>query len=508
MRTKLFDFILKYITLPTLVLAGLLIVSAIVLWMMEISLLYPGPSLIMAMLAVVIGFVGGIAGLKREEQGIEKQKSLPCVTGLEILVNRWQKFMGELNEDDSAAIYNQLFTAQQAFAEKDLSKIAFKKAYSGNKPKGGAFLVQPENRPVQVLKFDRLENIRNEWICFNQYVKGRFDGFVPGEPITYWPPQSEWDRITGNEYGAIVYQLATLGSEPQTLGEYYAKKDFSSVEEVLKKVLEVMDKHWWKYPIQRQEDSRDLNYEYKRLRERQKLSLMEDGLRETLAKTDKLEFSTDQQHFYLKDDPQKTQYRNPLVWVKDNFDRICGLLDTPNTRRDSIVHGDFHAGNILVEEDRGQPRIWLIDFPHTHVGPTVQDIARLEADIKFGLLQEDSLEKLEVTDIPQFEESLLPVPKENRPYLADLIPNQWPGSLQENSQLKKAWHAVNLLRRETRIDPERNYMAGDDARPYYLALLHATLPTLYYRDRSPWQKLYAFISAALLCERLGKLKLD
>ncbi len=36
--------------------------------------------------------------------------------------------------------------------------------------------------------------------------------------------------------------------------------------------------------------------------------------------------------------------------------------------------------------------------------------------------------------------------------------------------------------------------------PYYLALLHATLPMVAYRDRSPQQRLYALIAAALLCE--------
>ncbi len=68
---------------------------------------------------------------------------------------------------------------------------------------------------------------------------------------------------------------------------------------------------------------------------------------------------------------------------------------------------------------------------------------------------------------------------------------------QTNAQLIKTHQTVCLLRKEA-----CTHMAGNDARPYYLALLHATLPVLYYRDRTPRQKLYAFLSAALLCERL------
>jgi hypothetical protein len=203
----------------------------------------------------------------------------------------------------------------------------------------------------------------------------------------------------------------------------------------------------------------------------------------------------DQEYVNLDHD---LRLRNPLNWVRDIFEKNqLGAWTTQDIlRRDSIVHGDLHAGNILISQDPGgTPRVWVIDFPHTHVGPTVQDVARLEADIKFGWLPDDSLGHLSRGDMWRFEASLLPQSDRFPPPMEALTP----GPIEPaDQQLHKAYHSVCLLRNEA-----RKYMSGDDARPYYLALLHATLPVLYYRDRTPQQKLYAFLSGGLLCERLG-----
>jgi hypothetical protein len=164
------------------------------------------------------------------------------------------------------------------------------------------------------------------------------------------------------------------------------------------------------------------------------------------------------------------------------------------------VHGDFHAGNILIEA-RNDPIIWLIDFPHTHIGPTIQDIARLEADIKFSLFYKEFLLDKQVFDaILDFEDYLLGQSSRESLDLSgrsQLITNNI--SERVKQELDRVWQSLTVLRSPVR---KKNLIPSDPS-PYYLALLHATLPVLYFSDRSPEQKLYAFISAALLCERLG-----
>jgi hypothetical protein len=125
----------------------------------------------------------------------------------------------------------------------------------------------------------------------------------------------------------------------------------------------------------------------------------------------------------------------------------------------------------------------------------------LEADIKFSLFPEKFLwDKQAFEAILTFENRILG--KGTRQSLdlseSEKLLFQEEGMAELEAELNKVWQVLTVLRQPVRD----NYLPGGYARPYYLALLHATLPMLYYRDRSPWQKLYAFISAALLCERL------
>jgi hypothetical protein len=496
-RTKAVDLIQNPIRCGSLAVSILLGLGAMMLGAREVSYVYPGPAIAVGGVAVVALVVGWVIGdLWHIHHG-----SPARVLGLELLVNRWQEF--EPKERDSVILYQQIATALSMadLAYKRFDEIRFVKVFPGTKVRSGAFLIQPGNDRSLVLKFDSVENIRKEGSRYKHCVATRL-GQTPGEP---WVPPQRYGRIEDRDWGAIAYNLIGANrndlDQLQTFGEYFAAHDsLQQIENTLNHIFEALEP-WWKNVWTKMDDCSQWRHdtlygEYDRLKRRR--DQMEEGIAQVgqaLQIETLQDASTNSRYVSLGDG---LRLRNPINWIRGVFEakRLDEWTTQDSLRRDSIVHGDFHAGNILISEgDSGQPRAWIIDFPHTHVGPTVQDIARLEADIKFGLLPDDTLKALGINELYDFETRLLPESDQPALPLATLMPDQYGMT---DKQLHKVWTAVGLLRNEA-----RSYLIGDDARPYHLALLHATLPVLYYRDRTQRQKLYAFVSAALLCQRLG-----
>lgn len=495
-KGTLIDRFIKPGPLFLFVLSLLLGVSALILWVYRYDLKHPGTLIAALVLMAVTLIFGLITVLLQPYNG---GLPLPSIIGVEVLVKRWLE-LENLTIKDSVCIYRQLLIAQEIFAQNNIHTITLKKYFSGGKPEKSAILVQPSGMRLQVLKFDNVDNIRKEFECYDNYVAGRIGIHTPGRPIDYW-------IIREANEGAIRYEFAQRipDASLMTFGQYCKEKNIntSSVEQALNEILRIMDLLW-----QRPDDTNpqydSLYDEYERLRRNFPKIKGTEGtegfnkIQDCFA--NHIEISNDHKHFYLKDNGwESDSLRNPLDWVdkvfrKDKylfFDNICGDLDPLINNSSTIVHGDFHSGNILVEEVAGtSPTIWIIDFPHTHIGSTVQDIARLEADIKFDLPPDDNLKTLGIRNIYKFEKVLL-APWSD----ANTFNQQCPIN---EEYLEKVWTIVYRL--HSRV---LDRVMGGNVSFYYLALLHATLPVLYYRDRSPWQKLYAFISAALLCERLG-----
>lgn len=497
MWAKLRVFLLNPVGLGTVILFSGLILGATLLWIRGISYAHPGPAIATALLAVAILIVGLVINALQTQETPSRQ---PRLIGLELLVDRWRKFTPRQHDSE---ILSQQFSitlslARLAYREHDEIRVI--KYFSGFKIRGGAFLLQPGQEIPRVLKFDSLDNIEAEVDRYKHCVKDHL-GFTPGEPSV---PTQRYGTIEGQKWGAIVYKLIGAGQiesgRLETFAEYYqTHHDTQQITDALARIFEAL-RPWWMNPIGSDDGAQgrqDTLYdEYDRLTRKHYhivKGIIEAGKEIQISTLQNINVS----HRTI-DLGSDLQVRNPLNWIKDVFGEreVSDWINHVGLRQDSIVHGDLHAGNILIsEDDYGQLRAWMIDFPHVHVGPTIQDIARLEADLKFGLISADTIEALSVDEMHQLESSLLPEPRRPEPSLADLTP----APLQQvNPQLLKAWEAVCLMR-----DEARSYMSGFDARPYYLALLHATMPALYYRNRSPWQKLYSFISAALLCERLG-----
>ena len=504
------------------------------LGMKEISCVYPGPAKAALGLAIVIFIISlvinnlskGVDNLQAQKKQLSQQVNilkaqnstleqtlkslketpnpLPRISGIELLVERWKSF--KPTKSDKEILIEQ-FAILQSIAQShyhQFDEIILIKYFAGTKIKSGAFLFRAGSKnPPFVLKFDSEANVKKEKerykYCVQQLLR-----FTPGEPFVL---NYALGCIQGHPWGAIAYHfVGPEGAEQpdskqlQSFGEYYMEEsDNDKIENVLSKVIKDLEP-WWdedrQWPPNCGARVRFLYSEYDRLTRNYKK--IEDGIRmvgkeigiESLEniKSSQKNISFDGHTFY-----------NPLYWIKEIFQKEQLGEWAKEVGYQSIVHGDFHAGNILISKnDKGDfVRPWIIDFPHTHIGPTVQDIARLEADIKFGLFPTKFLTDKQVFDAVTFENQILG--DHNRQSL-DL--SEKPPSLNLSEiikpELTKAWRAITVLRRPIR----EKYLKTRDARPYHLALLHATLPMLYYRDRSPWQKLYAFISAALLCERL------
>jgi len=187
----------------------------------------------------------------------------------------------------------------------------------------------------------------------------------------------------------------------------------------------------------------------------------------------------------------------------------------------SVVHGDLNARNVLVEIGKdGRKHVWFIDFSHTgnglsgertreasreglpiapDRGHTLRDFCRLEADVKFILTRLQDEHDLRFA--MAFECELMA----RGLALYDLSVTPPPIEALADERFHKAWQVIREIRRRASA-----YLAStEDLRPYYMSLLHATLPIVYYQRAQfdgeaceRQQKRYALISAGMLCHVL------
>ena len=505
---KIRNFILNPIGFGSIVLFMIMLLGAGFLWTQGISYEYPGPAVAIAMLAAAIFLVGvGINDLQLKSSRLRSNKEsktaglLPLVSGLELLVERWQGFKPNKDDRQILNVQIQIALSIMQLHYSGSSQIRFIKYFPGAKIKSGAFLLtaSPNITPL-VLKFERLSNIVKEKKSYEHCVQ-EFLRDTAGKP---WEPSQRYGRIENEDWGAIAYNFVGEGVDPntlarlQTLGEYYLNNGERQIVDVLHRTFKAIEPWWlmrrgWPGDCLRG-GIQSVYDEYSRLTRKDKAML--EGIRQVGKTLDFMALERLEADLrYL--DLDMAKFRNPFNWLNEVFKGRQLAAWSDYQRQDSIVHGDFHTGNILIATGK-PPKVWLIDFPHAHIGPTIQDLARLEADIRFGLTSDETLQTLGINGLCDFEMVLLPDFDPDAHSLAALVPTDLAPHQQAVSQLPKVRRTVHLLREEA-----RKYMSGYDARPYYLALLHATLPMLDYRDRSPWQKLSAFISAARLCEHLG-----
>jgi hypothetical protein len=322
---------------------------------------------------------------------------------------------------------------------------------------------------------------------------------------------AEWGDRAG-----IAYEFAglDLDGEIQSLYQFYQGYAAVEVVELIGEIYTHLGRAWYQG---RRPESVNLYDEYGLLKKKQELIIGQVG--EIVTEDDSYRANFAAVEGRLRPNlrpnfcpPFDIPWYDPVAflrtWPKHNL--------TTSIYR-SVVHGDLHARNVLIEIAQNEKRLWFIDFSHTgnglsgdrtqqalregwpiqpDRGHTLRDFCRLEADVKFILtrLQDENDLKQAVL----FEKELM------ASGLALSAPPP-PVEVLTDERFRKAWQVIREIRRQAAA-----YLVNPgDLRPYYAGLLHATLPMVYYhRDQfeteacERQQKRYALISAGMVCGRL------
>lgn len=159
------------------------------------------------------------------------------------------------------------------------------------------------------------------------------------------------------------------------------------------------------------------------------------------------------------------------------------------------IHGDLNLANLLLD-DTGNT--WMIDYYWTREGHAVQDLAKLENDLKFILvpLADDRALAAAV----QWERLLLA----DEDQMAPLPPLM--GDLAAEPAIAKAHAAIGVLRALRRsLLQDAGLSSPVSSKAYWLSQLRYSAHTLTFDECDLRQRRFALASTALLVERLESL---
>lgn len=181
--------------------------------------------------------------------------------------------------------------------------------------------------------------------------------------------------------------------------------------------------------------------------------------------------------------------RSPAVLYTRLFEKERGEAEEVPC---AVVHGDLNLANVLLD-DAGNT--WLIDYYWTRMGHALDDVAKLENDLKFvmipigddqGLARAVALERHLVGQ----QDLMAPLPPP-------------PPSLLEDPALARVYPAIAALRALAADLLRETGLTGEvPARQYRIAQLRYSAHTTSFEECGLRQKLFALASTCLLAERL------
>ncbi len=169
------------------------------------------------------------------------------------------------------------------------------------------------------------------------------------------------------------------------------------------------------------------------------------------------------------------------------------LAEEPRETAVTWVHGDLNLANLLLDEGGN---VWMIDYFWTRVGHALQDLAKLENDLKFILLPLPDDEALRRA--AAWDELLVSGPslEAGAPAL--------PGPLASDPALARVHAAVEVLRTvAARVLAEAGFALPHPAREYRVAQLRYAAHTLSFDECDARQKRLALASTCRLAGTLA-----
>lgn len=175
-----------------------------------------------------------------------------------------------------------------------------------------------------------------------------------------------------------------------------------------------------------------------------------------------------------------------------SFTNPLPLLHGPHFFQPTYVcttHGDFNQHNIFVDSTE---HTWLIDFQSTEQGHIFRDVAQLDSEVRFSLLEQ---EEATLEERLQMEEALCSIDRFSQmEHLASKFST-------ENPSLAKAYATATHLRTlASKLAPQR---PSDDMNEYYIALFYNAINTLRTYSLPSRLREHALLCASLLASRLG-----
>ncbi len=177
------------------------------------------------------------------------------------------------------------------------------------------------------------------------------------------------------------------------------------------------------------------------------------------------------------------------------YGRLARLLDEePRETAVAWIHGDLNLANLLLDEGGN---VWLIDYFWTRVGHALQDLAKLENDLKFILLplpDDEALRRAAEWDAALLASALL-----------ESAPPALPAGLAADPELARVHAAIEVLRGlAARLLAEAGFPLPHPAREYRVAQLRYAAHTLSFDECDQRQKRLALASTCRLAGILGE----
>ena len=185
----------------------------------------------------------------------------------------------------------------------------------------------------------------------------------------------------------------------------------------------------------------------------------------------------DTEEIYFKE--IDTRFSNPVIL----FERLLKSEQGSEKRTYvSTLHGDLHATNIMVDN---QKNAWLIDFSNTGLAHILRDFVELEAAIKFNVLETESMR-----DLCELETCLA-----SQETFRDTLEFS-----HSDAEIQKAFEIIKLIRKKASeaISP------NNDFSEYYIGLLFHSLTMIRFFPEavSQTKKKFILFSVSKIFEQL------